>query len=1112
MASTLFPWGWGEFVVNTTTSGDQTGPSITALSNGGFIVVWTDNSASGGDTSGFAVRAQVYDPNGLAYGSEILVNTTTSGDQLDAKVTQLANGNFVVVWNDGSVTGDDTSGAAVRGQIFSLDGTKVGSEFLVNDLTWGSQYNPDIVARQDGGFDAIWRDDGASYFNSSYGTVLQIRSFDASGNALTGSTYSYNPVGWDSYAENAGEKDGVVAPLSNGNFVVAWTETNTDTGDGNLWSVKAQIFDGAATTSISAVTADFVVNTTTSGYQFAPGVTGLTGGGFVVTWIDGSQTGDDASSWAIRGQVFAADGTMVGSEFLVNTTVTDSQYDPTVTATLDGGFLVAWEDWSQNATNSADIRVQLFDANGNKQGIEYRLNAYTTGGQLYPDSATLADGRIVVVWQDGSGTGDASGYGIHAVIADPRGGVQTGPAQLAVFDTSNAATDMLASFTGVMQNATLIQGLSSSIFEVTDGTNTIYFFGTGLTYDANGAPLTGTVTNFGYYNGGAEPLFTGINITMDAVAVYNAVVAATGGNSAPLNTLLDGFSYTFKGGTGPDTLTGHSGDDLFIGGAGNDVISGGAGTDTAQYSGNWANYTITQNGDGSYHIVDTRSGSPNGTDTVSGVEQFQFANGTLTADHLLNTAPYDITLSKDTVVDQSIGGTVVATLSASDANSLDTFTYALMSDPSGYFAISGNQLVVKSGATVDIAAASSRDITLSVTDAHGLTYTETDTIQVVPSMPRWGSEIAVNTTTSSAQFGGWVTALADGRFVVEWTDYSTYSYPTAGTVVRGQVFNGDGTKAGGEFLLNPGTANNQNAPEISALPNGGFVTTWIDSAGYGQDNLRAQIFAPDGSEQGGEITVLGGSGYKIYYPAIQALPDGRFFVAWTNGNVGLYETDGQLFNADGTKSGSTVVISTGQGGAYPSIAALDDGRFFVVWKDAYGSGLTGQAQGQLFNADGSKFGSAFWVSDAAAGSTAATTLADGHYAIVFQDRSPPTTNFIGLQLFNPDGSRDGSEIQVSSGTLNSDIPFISTMPDGHFIVTYYTTSGLRGQLFNEDGTKSGNEFTIGTSVDNMPPSLLCRMAALSSLTPSRMTVAVRRPSPNLRSAHRGRHLHRRQRQ
>ena len=197
VASTLFPWGWGEFVVNTTTSGDQTGPSITALSNGGFIVAWTDYSASGGDTSQAAVRAQVYDPNGLAYGSEILVNTTTSGNQLDPKVIQLAGGNFVVTWADGSASGGDTSGAAVRGQIFTLDGTKVGDEILINNTTARDQYDPDLVARQDGGFDVVWHDTGFSYFNGSYGSAILARSFDADGNALTGSANSSNVIGWE---------------------------------------------------------------------------------------------------------------------------------------------------------------------------------------------------------------------------------------------------------------------------------------------------------------------------------------------------------------------------------------------------------------------------------------------------------------------------------------------------------------------------------------------------------------------------------------------------------------------------------------------------------------------------------------------------------------------------------------------------------------------------------------------------------------------------------------------------------------------------------------------------------------------------------------------------
>ena len=47
----------GEILVNTTTANDQSWPQLTALSNGGFVVTWTDESMSGGDTSGTAVRA-----------------------------------------------------------------------------------------------------------------------------------------------------------------------------------------------------------------------------------------------------------------------------------------------------------------------------------------------------------------------------------------------------------------------------------------------------------------------------------------------------------------------------------------------------------------------------------------------------------------------------------------------------------------------------------------------------------------------------------------------------------------------------------------------------------------------------------------------------------------------------------------------------------------------------------------------------------------------------------------------------------------------------------------------------------------------------------------------
>ena len=48
-----------EILVNTTTSNSQIYPEITALSNGGFVVTWADRSGADGDT-GWGIRARIY--------------------------------------------------------------------------------------------------------------------------------------------------------------------------------------------------------------------------------------------------------------------------------------------------------------------------------------------------------------------------------------------------------------------------------------------------------------------------------------------------------------------------------------------------------------------------------------------------------------------------------------------------------------------------------------------------------------------------------------------------------------------------------------------------------------------------------------------------------------------------------------------------------------------------------------------------------------------------------------------------------------------------------------------------------------------------------------------
>src|SRR4029079_8644698 len=146
-----------EFRVNTTTIGDQNKPLVSVLGNGDFVVVWQDASGEGGDASGLSVKAQMYHADGTKVGGEFLVNTTTQGDQNAASIAALADGGFVVSWVDTGGLGGDGSGSSIRAQMFDATGHKVGLEFLVNTTTLNDQDIVSVSALKSGGFVAIWQ-------------------------------------------------------------------------------------------------------------------------------------------------------------------------------------------------------------------------------------------------------------------------------------------------------------------------------------------------------------------------------------------------------------------------------------------------------------------------------------------------------------------------------------------------------------------------------------------------------------------------------------------------------------------------------------------------------------------------------------------------------------------------------------------------------------------------------------------------------------------------------------------------------------------------------------------------------------------------------------------
>jgi methionine-rich copper-binding protein CopC len=162
-----------EFQVNTWTTDNQQVPSIASLSNGGFVVVWSGVGQS--DSAG--VYGQRFDSNGNKVGSEFRVNTWTTDNQWYPSITSLSNGGFVVVWQSGCYdpcSGQDGSLWGVYGQRFDSNGNKVGSEFHVNTWTTNQQSWPSITSLPNGGFVVVWQSNGQD--GSGYGVYGRIFS------------------------------------------------------------------------------------------------------------------------------------------------------------------------------------------------------------------------------------------------------------------------------------------------------------------------------------------------------------------------------------------------------------------------------------------------------------------------------------------------------------------------------------------------------------------------------------------------------------------------------------------------------------------------------------------------------------------------------------------------------------------------------------------------------------------------------------------------------------------------------------------------------------------------------------------------------------------------
>jgi VCBS repeat-containing protein len=127
------------------------------------------------------------------------------------------------------------------------------------------------------------------------------------------------------------------------------------------------------------------------------------------------------------------------------------------------------------------------------------------------------------------------------------------------------------------------------------------------------------------------------------------------------------------------------------------------------------------------------AGTKVSTASTGGTTAFSSATDTVDVTvTAVNDAPTDLSLSANTVEENAANGTLVGIVTGTDPDTGDTQTYSLTNTAGGRFAINSatGEITVADGTLLDYESATSHSVTVRVTDAGGLTYDETFTINL----------------------------------------------------------------------------------------------------------------------------------------------------------------------------------------------------------------------------------------------------------------------------------------------------------------------------------------------------------------------------------------------
>ncbi|HTM79754.1 hypothetical protein [Asticcacaulis sp.] len=318
-----------------------------------------------------------------------------------------------------------------------------------------------------------------------------------------------------------------------------------------------------------------------------------------------------------------------------------------------------------------------------------------------------------------------------------------------------------------------------------------------------------------------------------------------------------------------------------------------------------------------------------------------------------------------------------------------------------------------------------------------------------PSGKAAGAVRVANTTRANDQREPAASALKDGGFVIAWSDNGK---------INMQRFDNNGGKQGGQTQVSTTTTDDPGGARVIGLANGGYVISWTEfhpSGGVGpaRTTIRSRIFTSGGVASGAEFQLadISNEGGAIHNDQLAPLTNGNFvFLLVTNaprqGSAIVPNLTAQVYSASGTAQGAAYYVndaSNGGGGGYA--APMADGGYMAMWlRTSYG----GDIRTRRVDASNAFTGAenAFAVDGEAIARARIAVLTSGGYVVAWHGYS----NVSG-QVFKADGSVFNTRFDAMTGGAMPEALALGSASGGSFAVSW--TPGFSGQQYRNLGLR-----------------------------------------------------------